>query len=124
MKDVHKKVVYKLRSAKKAELLKQEFRTPRSKAAFISKINQDIRRKELQQSEKNNIHLKKLDDSYEALDVMSTEIENITSSYQTCLLNMETMETQYGSFVQRLAYGRDQDLDARRKLSELRKTKI
>ena len=30
MKDVHKKVVYKLRSAKEAEFLKQEFRTPRS----------------------------------------------------------------------------------------------
>ena len=63
MKDVYQKVVYKLKSAKKAELLKQEFRTPRSKAAFISEINQDTRRKELQQSEKNNIHLKKLDDS-------------------------------------------------------------
>ena len=36
MNDVYKKVVYKLRSANKAEFLKQEFRTPRSKAAFIS----------------------------------------------------------------------------------------
>ena len=79
-------------------------------------------RKELQQSEKNNIHLKKLDDSYEALDLMSTEIENMTSSYQKCLLNMVTMERQYSSFVQCLAYGRDQDLDAWRKLSELHKT--
>ena len=41
MKDVYKKSVYKLRSAKNAEFLKQEFRTPRSKAAFISEINQD-----------------------------------------------------------------------------------
>ena len=51
-------------------------------------------------------------------NVMSTETENITSSYQICLLNMETMERQYGSFVQRLAYGGDKDLDAWRKLSE------
>ena len=36
---------------------------------------------------------------------------------------METMERQYGSFVQHLAYGgRDQDLDVQRKLSELHKT--
>ena len=64
IKAVHKKAVYKLGSAKKAEFLKQEFRTPRSKAAFISEIKQDTcrkeqLRKELQQSEKNNIHLER-----------------------------------------------------------------
>ena len=63
-----------------------------------------------------------MDDSYEALDVMSTETGNITISYQKCLLNMETMERQYDSFVQHLAYGRDQDLDAQRKLLGSHKT--
>ena len=112
MKDVYKKAVYKLRSAKKAEFLKQEFIIPRSKAAFVSEIKQDTcrkeqLRKELQQPEINHIHLKKLNDSYEALDVINTETENVISSYQKCLLYMETMERQYGSFVQCLAYGRD-----------------
>ena len=43
----------------------------------------------------------------------------MTSCFQKCLLNMETMERQYDSFVQHVGYGTGQDLDPQRRLVEL-----